>query len=367
MSIILICFLGVLVVQVGYLTFYLIAFSKKGKVGEAKPQPVSVIVSAHDEEDNLRELIPMLLQQDYPEFEVIVVDDRSNDDSFSILRHFAQDNKNFKHLEVKQKPDHVNGKKFALTLAIKAASHEWILLTDADCRPVSNHWIKSMSTCFSDGISIVTGYSPYEKGPGLLNAFIRYEALLTAIQYLGQALMGKPYMGVGRNLAYRKSLFLKNKGFSTHLDVTGGDDDLFVNKVANRHNLMPCLLKDSLVYSKPKIKWGDFYHQKIRHLSVGKRYRTVDKLRLGAFNMSLILTWLLFIPALLVPEFMALVLTAFIARIIILFFLSRTVSRKLGDGFEAWKVPFLDFIFTIYYLVTGLVALQTNKIRWKKT
>ncbi|MEZ4973628.1 MAG: glycosyltransferase [Cyclobacteriaceae bacterium] len=367
MPIILICFLGALAVQGIYLTLYWIAFSRKGDVEVAEPQPVSVIVSAHDEEDNLRELIPMLLQQDYPEFEVIVVDDRSNDETFGTLHHYAQTTKNFKHLEVKQKPEHVNGKKFALTLAIKAAAHEWVLLTDADCRPASNHWIKSMSTCFSKDVSLVAGYSPYEKRAGLLNAFIRYESLLTAIQYLSLALMGKPYMGVGRNLAYKKSLFLQNKGYSTHLGVTGGDDDLFVNTVANRLNLKPCLLKESIVYSKPKLTWGDFYLQKVRHLSVGKRYRTIDKLRLGAFNISLILTWLLFVPALLLPEFLAVVLTAFIARIIILFFLSRTVSRKLGDGFEAWKVPFLDFIFAIYYLVTGLVALQTNKIRWKKT
>lgn len=367
MPVILICFLCVLLVQVVYLISYWIAFSKKRVVEVAELQPVSVIVSAHDEENNLRELIPLLLAQNYPEFEVIVVDDRSNDETFGVLHHFAQTNTNFKHLEVKQKPEHINGKKFALTMAIKAAAHEWVLLTDADCRPASNQWIKSMSTCFTKDISLVAGYSPYEKRPGLLNAFIRYESLLTAIQYLGLALMGKPYMGVGRNLAYKKSLFLQNKGYSTHLGVTGGDDDLFVNTVANQVNLKPCLLKESIVYSKPKLTWGDFYFQKVRHLAVGKRYRLSDKIRLGAFNLSLIMTWLLFVPALFAPGLMPLVLITFMVRIIILFFLSRTVSRKLGDRFESWKVPFLDFIFAIYYLVTGLVALQTNKIRWKKT
>src|SRR5690606_33778770 len=122
------------------------------------------------------------------------------------------------------------GKKYGLTLGIKAASHEWILLTDADCRPNSRRWIRSMSRYFDEDTQFVLGFSPYRATAGLLNLFIRFETMLTAIQYFSFGWLGNPYMGVGRNLAYRKSKFLEEKGFNNFLHVTGGDDDLFVNQ-----------------------------------------------------------------------------------------------------------------------------------------
>lgn len=329
--------------------------------------PVSVIVCAHDEEQNLRELIPALLQQNYVDYEIIVVEDRSNDGSFDFLYDLASQNHQLRVIPIKCKPEHINGKKFALTLGIKAAKHEWVLLTDADCRPHSSQWIREMSSQFSNDTDIVLGYSPYFKSPGFLNTFIRYEGLATAIQYAAMAILGKPYMGVGRNLAYRKNVFLNNKGFKAHLSVTGGDDDLFINEVCNRSNTRLCAGVDSIVYSKPKTTWGEYYFQKLRHLSVGKYYKTADKLRLGIFNITLMGFWLLLIPALLTSSLIYIPIAVILLRLTLLVVLVYTASRKLGDAFEAWKAPFLDFIFSIYYLVIGLVALLTNKVRWKKT
>ncbi|MEQ8426192.1 MAG: glycosyltransferase, partial [Cyclobacteriaceae bacterium] len=359
--------LGFLGIQLIYLTVYLLAFSNPKIPHHEVSASISVIVCAHDEEQNLRELIPLLTKQEYDEYEIIVVEDRSNDGSFDYLYETASQNKNVKLVPVKSKPDHVNGKKFALTLGVKAAKYEWILLTDADCRPNSNRWIKEMSFQFSKDTSVVLGYSPYLKTSGLLNAFIRFESLLTGIQYMGMALLGKPYMGVGRNLAYRKNVFLENKGFKSHLTVTGGDDDLLVNEVSEKNNTAVSIGAEAIVFSKPKTTWGDFYVQKLRHLSVGKYYKTWDKLRLGLFNTTWVGSWALIVPALLHSQFFYLLLGVMIARTVLLTILAHTASRKLGDRFEAWKVPFLDFIFVIYYLVTGLVALHTNNIRWKKT
>jgi hypothetical protein len=181
------------------------------------------------------------------------------------------------------------------------------------------------------------------------------------------AIMGRPYMGVGRNMAYRKTLFLSNKGFSTHLGVTGGDDDLFVNQFAKGSNTAVRVGEDAIVFSKPKTTWGEFYIQKIRHLSVGKHYKLTDKLILGLFSFSWIGSWLLFIPATVYSHIIYTPIGVLTVRILLLTILAYIASRRLGDAFKVWKVPFLDFIFAIYYLVTGLVALQTNKIRWKKT
>lgn len=359
--------LVLIAIQLGYLIPYLIAFQRKAAPLGKSSDPVSVVVCAHDEEQNLRELIPLILEQEYHSFEVIVVEDRSNDDSFDYLYDMASKNPKLRLIPLKSKPEHVNGKKFALTLGIKAAKNEWVLLTDADCRPNSNKWIQEMSGQFSDNKAIVLGYSPYEKSQGLLNSLIRFECLFTAIQYIGMAIARNPYMGVGRNLAYRKSLFLKNKGFNNHLSITGGDDDLFINEVATKDNTTVCINDASIVYSKPKTTWEDFYIQKIRHLSVGKHYKSGDRIKLGLFSLSYIGAWLVLVPAIAYSCIIYIPIGAFALRIVMFTSLVHRSSRKLGDAFETWKVPFLDFIFVIYYLVIGLVALHTNKIRWKKT
>ncbi len=357
-----VAFLGI---QIVYLSLFVYVFlNKKNPPGQA-PRPVSVIVCAHDEETNLRELIPMLLQQDHPRFEIIIVEDRGNDGTYDYLLSATQEKEHLKMVRVVYQPEHILGKKFALTLGIKAAKYDWVLLTDADCRPNSSRWLKHMSGCFTGERQIILGFSAYEKRPGMLNAFIRFETFLTGIQYIGLASLGQPYMGVGRNLAYRKSLFMDNKGFNSHLSLAGGDDDLFVNEHAGKKNTAIAIGKEALVYSKPKTTWREFYYQKLRHLSAGKRYRFNNKLVLGLFSISWIAVWILVVPlAFLAPEGRWLV-GLIVFRWVLLVILFYDAPRKLGDRFEAWKVPLLDFIYAFYYLVAGLTAILSKKVRWR--
>jgi len=357
--------LFILALQVTYISFFLLAFLKKRNENELQPQAVSVIVCAHDEEKNLKELVPLLLQQDHPLFEVIIVEDRCNDGTFDYLLEETKKDARLKMVRVVQKPDHIQGKKFGLTLGIKAAQYDWVLLTDADCRPLGTDWVKSMSKKFTAETQIVLGFSSYERRPGLLNSFIRFETLLTALQYMGFALLGRPYMGVGRNLAYRKSLFLDNKGFNNYLSVTGGDDDLFVNQHATGKNTRIVMGKEALVYSKPKDNWKEFYFQKLRHLSVGKHYRFSSKVLLGLFSLTWMGVWFFVLPVLFFTPYFSLTLASLALRWLLLIVLLHTGSRKMGDPFEAWKTPFLDFIYAFYYLVAGSIALVTKKVRWK--
>ncbi|MBK5278546.1 MAG: glycosyltransferase [Bacteroidia bacterium] len=322
------------------------------------------MVCAHDEEHNLRELVPMLLAQDHVEFEIIIVEDRCNDATHDYMLAATKLDNRLKMVRVIHKPEHISGKKFALTLGIKAAKYDWLLLTDADCRPISNHWITSMSAQMGEN-QIVLGFSPYLKSEGLLNAFIRFESFLSGIQYMGLAILGWPYMGVGRNLAYRKSLFLENKGFNSHLGIIGGDDDLFINQHAARSFTRVCLGKESLMISLPKTTWKEYYVQKLRHLSVGKYYKFSDKLILGIFTLTSIFTWLIALPYSFFSPFMEWILLALILRWGLLVFLFHQTSKRLGEPFEAWKAPFLDFIYAFYYLVTGPMALVSKKVRWK--
>jgi glycosyltransferase involved in cell wall biosynthesis len=361
-----ICF-SILSIQLIYLILFLIAFGKKNKAHSQVPRPVSVIVCAHDEEANLRELVPLLLQQAHPEFEVIVVEDRCNDGTYDYLLQATKEHPRLKMVRVVEKPEHINGKKFGLTLGIKAAKYDWVLFTDADCRPSGNNWIKYMTERYKPNTKIVLGFSPYIKSKGLLNAFIRFESLLTGIQFIGLALLGRPYMGVGRNLLYNKYLFLKNKGFNEHLSVNGGDDDLFINQHASRKNTLVQIGEGSLTFSKPKNTWREFYFQKLRHLAVGKRYRFFDRVILGIFVLTWIANWLVVVPKVVFFSPLDLQLLAFLLlRWLFLIILFYKASKKLGTPFEAWKVPFLDFLFAFYYLVAGTVAFSAKRIQWKR-
>ncbi len=352
-------------IQIVYLIVFLVAFARKRENPGSNTPPVSIIVCAHDEEGNLRELVPILLQQDYPEMEVIIVEDRSNDGSYDYLLEATKIDSRLKMVRVQHLPGHINGKKFALTLGIKAATFEWILLTDADCRPESNQWVKTMASSFQSEKKIVVGYSPFIKSKGYLNAFIRFESLLTGIQFIGWALLGRPYMGVGRNLAYSKVLFLEHKGFNNYLNVTGGDDDLFVNEHATKSNTAVNITRGSLVRSLPKMTWKEFFYQKLRHLSAGKRYRISDKLMLGLFSSTWVLCWIFVLPLLIILPPETFIWTGFLLRELLLISVVHRASRTLGDPFESWKTPLLDFNYAIYYLGTGLVALVSKRVRWK--
>ena len=358
---------AVFLIQFLYWIIFYFEINKEFKINSTTRipnAPVSVIVCAHDEEENLREVLPLLLSQYYPEFEIIIVNDCSNDGTYDWLREESRRNSRLRVVNVSYRPEHVNGKKYALTLGIKSAKYDWVLLTDADCQPASNQWIHQMSSAFTVSNSFVIGYSPYLKDQGLLNSFIRFETIMTGIQFFSFSNLGIPYMATGRNLAYRKKIFLDNKGFNGHLHITGGDDDLFVNQFAKGSNTQTVLNVNSIVYSKPKKTWKTYYQQKIRHLAVGKRYKLGTRILLAPFLLS----WVLFFPVIiwgLFTGFWQYVLVAALLRWVIMFIGINTFNKKSGEEFESWKIPILDFIFWFYYLVAGFSALITKRIRWK--
>jgi cellulose synthase/poly-beta-1,6-N-acetylglucosamine synthase-like glycosyltransferase len=353
-------------IQLIYFIVFLFAFNRRRSGTIETRSPVSILVCAHDEEKNLKELIPLLQGQNYPSFEVIIVNDRSNDGTYDFLLEETKRNPKLRMVHVDRVPAHVNGKKFGITLGIKAAVNEWILLIDADCRPVGNSWIETMSRQFDDRTQFVLGFSPYHKLPGFLNLFIRFESFVTALQYFSFALLKNPYMGVGRNLAYRKSLFLEKKGFNQFLGVTGGDDDLFVNQHATGANTRVDYSAESHVFSKPKTTWSSFFHQKVRHLSVGKRYRFKHRLLLGVFMLTWIFTWLAGLVILIIDYTTWPVAAAIVFRTVMLLITIGITAKKIKVSFALWVVPFLDFLYSIYYISTGLTALLTKKIRWRK-
>lgn len=353
--------------------YYLFRFGRVLRKKPAFPAPeegtaeaVSVIISAHNELENLQRLLPELMEQQYPDFEVIVVNDRSSDGSEDYLTVFKKAHAKLKVISLEQIPAHITAKKYALTMGIKNAKNDLLVFTDADCLPASPQWLAAMAGPFrQEQKKIVLGFSQYEKEKGLLNTFIRYETLHTGLMYLGSALAGHPYMGVGRNLAYRKSFFLEKKGFIKHRTISGGDDDLFVNQNGNKSNTAVMYGPEALVYSIPKKKWGEWYRQKLRHLQIGKWYKKRNKTFLGLYLAAQLLFWITFIVLLSLWIEPYIVISGFLIRNILLYYSILAGSRKLGDKFAEWHVFLLDFLFLFYHFFIGLAAFFTKRTKWK--
>jgi glycosyltransferase involved in cell wall biosynthesis len=363
-------FAAILIIQ---LLYFVIIFSrflveKKGSiVTSTNTKGVSVIVCAWNEIDNLIELLPILASQNYPEYEVVIVDDRSNDGSGEFLKNEIALYPNFKLVTISETPEHLASKKYALSLGIKVASKDLILLTDADCRPTSDLWIAGMVNHLGFDKQIVLGFSPYSHQAGFLNSFIRFETLFTAWQYFAYTLLGMPYMGVGRNLLYRRKLFFDNLGFRNHQKITGGDDDLFVNETSNSKNTAICFHEDTHMVSEPKQTFADWYIQKKRHLSIGKRYKRRDKFFLGLYSITHILSWLL-LPLILVVPLKAQIFLAglFIFRFLIFWIFGAVASNKLGKIVTWYSIPLFDFLLAVYYAVMGWFSVVSmKKVRWK--
>ncbi|MBR9920430.1 MAG: glycosyltransferase [Bacteroidetes bacterium] len=308
--------------------------------------PVSVIICARNERENLQKNLPFILSQSHPVFEVIVVDDNSTDGSRILLEQLSQ-----KHtqLRVVDPGETRAGKKDALASGIQAAQYPYLLLTDADCRPASAFWITEMCAPFGEGADLVLGYAPFYPERGVLNRWQRFEAWHTAILYLSAARWGQPYMGVGRNLAYRKSMFEAEGGFESHADLASGDDDLFVNGLMDK-NLRVCISirRKAWMYSRAKKSWSSWRRQKQRHLSTGIRYRRAHKLGLGLIAFSHALHWLLgFIGLWLFP---AVAIVGGILRLSLAWWQAVRLMKRFDSQDLIPFFPILDLLLPLYHL-----------------
>ncbi len=325
--------------------------------------PVSVIVCARNERENLEKFLPAILDQDYPNFEVVVVDDGSWDGTAEFLEQLEKLVTHLKVVKLNIDERFHRGKKFAITMGIKAAKHERLLLTDADCQPMTSRWIRSMMDA-AEGKDIVIGYSPYKKGWAPLNWFIQYETLHTALQYLGHALNGMPYMGVGRNLSYTKSLFFGKKGFARHQHLLSGDDDLFVNECATAENTAVQISPISFIETLPKKNFKRWWKQKSRHLSTGSYYRGKHKFVLGLYVFCQVFFYLS-IPGLLLLHYdWVWVLSGYGLKLFVQWAVFIPAARRLNCTRPLSMLPVLDLLFTIYMVFVGVRGLFVKPDKW---
>jgi len=347
------CFCAVLAIQLFYYLYFFrrLAFYQPPVKKSSQEYPVSVIICARDEAHNIAHNLPGILVQKYKTtHEVIVVNDNSTDETKYLLDEFRKMFKNLNPIPLKQEAKMIPGKKFPLSMGIKSAKYEVVLLTDADCVPASELWIQKMQDGYYDEKQIVLGYGTFHKKPGMLNKLIRFETFHSALQYLSFALAGVPYMGVGRNLSYKKELFFNNKGFSAINHIPGGDDDLFINMVANKRNTAIVIEKDAHTLSEAAPTWSIWQKQKFRHYTTSKYYKAKHKFLLGLYSLTQVLLYPFTLAAILFYNWW-LALALFALRMIVLGIVWFKSMKKLNEADLFPYFIFLDIWMSFYFFL----------------
>lgn len=350
-----------------YVFFYLTAGLYRKVVHSHDSKPVSVIICARNEEKNLGQFLTSVLNQDYPDFEVIVVNDCSEDNSYRVLGELLPRYPHLKVSNITKDPKFTHNKKFAQFIGIKAAKNELLLFTDADCRPESDQWIRGMVAGFDEKTDFILGYGGYASGKGILNKYIRYDSMMIALQYTGMALRGMPYMGVGRNLAYRRSVFFRNKGFGSHFHLMSGDDDLFVNKHARGQNTKVEISRETHTRSVSSASFAEFFRQKRRHLTTAPHYRLRDRIILIAEPATRSLFYISFIILISVTHLWPYAAAVFAARLIVQSTAFKFAVKQFNEPgmlkYSLFFDIFSPFLNLTFYLSNYLQSPGKNQ--WK--
>ncbi|MFH0842319.1 MAG: glycosyltransferase [Bacteroidota bacterium] len=352
-----------------YLYFYLaVTLHKHQDAGEvSEKNPVSVIICARNESANLRNFLPAVLEQEHSGYEVIVVNDCSEDDTYNVLGEYLLKYPHLRISNVNKDPKFTHNKKFAQFIGIKASVNDILVFTDADCRPESRNWLSGMTSHFDPGTDFVLGYGGYIRAKGLLNRYIRYDTMTIALQYLGMAIRGIPYMGVGRNLSYRRRVFFDNKGFGAHNHIISGDDDLFVNSNAGRNNTRVEFRKENHTRSVPAISVEEWVSQKKRHLRTARYYKARDIFLLVTEPFTRILLYASFIVLMVNLFLWPYTLAIFGLRLIAFLSVIIPGQKALNEGGLAFYSLFFDIfsplINSMIYLSNTLSKSTRNQ--WK--
>lgn len=325
--------------------------------------PVSVVICARNEYENLAKNLPSILKQEHPDFEVVVVDDASWDGTNELLHEFKVNYPSLQIVSISEDQKRTPGKKMALTLGFKRASKDVFLLTDADCIPKDPKWIQTMTNGFKDGIRL--GYGGYKKGKGLLNLLVRYETIMTGILYLSAAKAKMAYMGVGRNLVYSRSLYHDSGGFRNHYHLMSGDDDLFVNHNSTAKNTSVVLVEESHTLSSAPESFPKWIKQKRRHMSVSSAYSPRSKWGLGLYHAAQILFYLSLVGCIVLEIDWRIIASIYSLKTLIHLLISISASRQLKDNDMVVLLPILEPLMLFVNMIVGMINVLSRPKVWK--
>ena len=350
------------------LVYHLAMFARlafrKPQVEPDRERPVSVVICARNEARTLEELLPVLMRQDHKEYEVVVVNDRSDDDTWEILQWMKPQYPRLRPVNIQADEKFNYGKKIALGVGLRAAKYPDVLLTDADCVPPGADWISTMAAGFRNGRQIVIGHSPYAYQPGLGNILERYDGVSKAMQYMGFAMAGMPYMGVGRNLGYTSELFFNLKGPRRHSNLMSGDDDLFINEVARGRNTAVVADPRSFMATRPSPDLLAWVRRKRRHYTTAVHYRFGHQVLLMLLPLARMLFWAALVY-LLVRAHWREAAIGLAVELAVLLPITTMAMRKLHAGALAWFALPLEWLFLLLDPLLYTSTILVKPKRWK--
>lgn len=353
----------VILLQLLYYTllFFRFSFHKPKPLLPLNGLPISIVISAKDEAHNLIKTLPVIAGQNYPNFEVVVVNDNSSDDTEFVIKDCINRFPNIRLVNLNSSVTNIHGKKFPLSIGIKAAAYENILLTDADCIPTSDQWLMKMARHYTGKKQMVIGYSTFYKKIGLLNGMIHYDILHSAIQYFSYYLAKMPFMGVGRNLSYTKSLFFDNKGFTSQYHLPYGDDVLFVNKVADYKICAIEYSPDAQTITRPKSHLKSWVTIKSYRNKAQKLFKPKHRFLLSIYNILMPLVYLFFGLSLYLslhhPVYLIIVCSLMFLKYVVQYLVFGLSAKKLN---EKGITPFIIFYDIIFSIINPIIFVITS-------
>ncbi len=363
-----------------YLRYYsgIFRFKKRMESNEVRlttnRPPVSVIICARNESENLARFLPAVLKQKYPKFEVIVVNDGSTDESTDLLKKLMEKYKNLYQTFLPMGAKYMSRKKMCVTVGIKASHYDHLLLVDADCEPASDNWLNDMMRHYASGKSVVLGYTGYKGDEGFFDKMVSFDMMFDAMRYLGFAYYGKPYRGISGNLSYKKELFLSKNGFHSHLILPYGDDDLLIRDISTKENTTICVEPDAITWSHRELTMKSFLFQRERQMETYAEYLPSTKFRIGSEIVSRFVFYALFLFLIILfavwGEFISLGIVAFFAlpRLITQMVVFSKTSQALSERKFMFSIILFDIllpIFTLHVRTFGKIGEKRNTM-WKQ-
>jgi len=360
-------FIAVVVLQ---LVYYLGVF---GKFAFAKPQQVtakrlsvSVIVCAKNDAERVKELVPVLAAQNYPDFELVLIDNASSDDTLDIFEAFEKQYRNIRLVKVENNEAFWGNKKYALTLGMKAAGKDYLLFTDANCYPTAPDWITHMASQFTMSKTIVLGYSAYEKVKGsFLNKIIRFDAVHGATQRFAWAALGRPFTADGRNLAYKKDEFFKRNGYINHMNIRTGEDALFVNDAATKKNTTLCYTPESFTYTKARKTFKSWAKDKRKAAFTASFFKPFDRIQLKTFIFLQAAFFILLIVLLVLQFNWMYIAPAVMVRYMAGWVTMAQSAKRLNEKDAAYWYPVMEIILIFTQLYVYIANFTSKPVHWK--
>lgn len=365
LSVIFCVFITCSIIQVTYLVtfFSFLSQSKNGRKTKINT-PVSVIIFGKDQGENLLKLLPSILEQEHSVFEIVLINNSSSDETNDIIQSFSEKHTAIKVVEVENNEAFWASKKYALTLGIKASSYDHLLFTNASCNPVSKNWISEMSKNFTSKKEIILGYKKYQKENSLMNIFVRFENLISAIKCFGFAKKGFPYMAFEGNLAYKKATFFKVKGFINHMKINAGLENLFIKDAANKENTTFCLSENSFTETSAPKLFSKWFSDKKEAAFIKKKYKYKHRLLLDVFAFTKIIFYVLAITLFFTYPYkiiLSIVLFYFILNYILIGF----SAKKLKEPQIIFFLPFLEIGLMLFQISIFIANLTSKPTHWK--